>query len=146
MPRSAATGAQTAVSICIGLLLFAASLWMLLRGAEYVTLFLFSAGAALGAVAGFGVVTLVLAETGLTEAVNCILLVMVPLGCACLGGFLALCILDLAFICLGLACGAALAYVLYVTFLRFIPTIPVIGNVSLVFLIALFVCCIGGVP
>lgn len=130
--------AQLASSIAIATLLLVGSMVLVLAGARLVkpTLFLAAFGATLYA-SVLACVAVLNATPAVSDDVSCVLLGAVPVALAAVGGFAAICALNLGFFLLGGATGAALGQLLYATCLYQLPTVLVFGSTSLVYLLTL---------
>merc|ERR1711988_1075388 len=104
-------------------LLLVASLAFLARGARLMRPIFFVSGFATCSVSGFAAVDAITAAAPqLGATASCWLLSILPLVAGLAGGLLALRVLTLAFVFIGLACGASFGYWLYTIALYALPT------------------------
>lgn len=143
---NAALESEDIGTIVIGILLLAASVVVLLKGESLVKPTFFLVGSVGALIPAFAAVDAILAALSLSPALDCTLLIAIPIAIAIAAGFLMVCFLTLAFVVLGLVSGGALGYYMYVLFLHYISSPVLVNGYTVVFALSVGISgLVGGI-
>jgi hypothetical protein len=142
---NAQTTSEDIGTIVIGVALLCASALVLFKGDLLVKPVFFLSGAVMVGVPSFAAVSALLDSTStISPAVECALLIALPLAFAVVAGLLNVWMISLAFCSVGLVSGGVVGYYLYVLFLHTIPSPVLTTGYTLSFCLSVLICAIAG--